>query len=370
MGINYTPWGYIRAFKKGSVFKNPKAEWDSMSQMQQDQYRVELVAKATVGLAMSAAVLMLTLKGDDDDEPLLEITANATGDYKKNEGLKNEGWQPYSFRVYNKKTKKYGDWISYQYSPLLVMFSFIGNFQDYEKYRKEKNDDTFFDRMGFAAINASRTFLDGTFLTSVNAFLKAITEIKVDTAGDNFLKSLFKTAKGFVLPALYTQAAREVQRAFDIPEKEVGTSLVAELVRDIPVARNMLNDRVNIWGQRSIADTDKFTSKSEDTDLTTTLTDKKIFLTRPNVKTTNIIDIESGKFRAMNDNEFFNYAEERGKYLYETLIDRLEDIKEMSNEDAQKEVSSIVSDASKLAEAKSSLPIESYDRLKREMRNQ
>ena len=370
MGINYTPWGYIRAARQGSVFGIPKAEWDSMSKMQQDQYRVELVTKATVGLAMSAAVLMLTLKGDDDDEPLLEITANATGKYKKNEGLKEDGWQPYSFRVYNKKTKEYGDWISYQYSPLLVMFSLIGNLKDYDKYRKENTDENLLDKLSFAAIGASRTFLDGTFLMSINSFLKALTETEAGDAVDDAMKSIFKTVKGFVLPALYTQAAREVQIVFDIPEKEVGTSLIAELVRDIPVARNMLNDRVNIWGQRSIADTDKFTSKSEDTDLTTTLTSKKIFLTRPNVKTTNIIDIESGKFRAMTDNEFFNYAEERGKYLYETLIDRLEDIKEMSNEDAQKEVNSIVSDASKLAEAKSSLPIESYDRLKREMRNQ
>ena len=365
MGINYTPWGYLRAVRQGSVSGLPKKDWDSMSQMQQDQHRVELITKATVGLAVSVAVLMLTIKGDDDDEPLLEITANGTGQYKKNEGLKNEGWQPYSFRVYNKKTKKYGDWISYQYSPLLVMLSFIGNLKDYEKYRKGDSEDTIISKMSFAAVSASRTFLDGTFLTSVNSFLKALTE--TEDVGEEALKSSFKIVKGFVLPALYTQSAREVQRAFDVPEKEVGTSLIAELVRDIPVARNMLNDKVNIWGERSIADTDKFISKSEDTDLTSTLTSKKIFLTRPNVKTANIIDTETGKFRAMTDNEFFNYAEARGKYLKENLLLRLEDIKDMSKEDAQKEVNSIVSDASKLAEAKVSLPKDSYEMIKLEM---
>jgi hypothetical protein len=368
MGINYTPWGYLRAARQGSVSGLPKKDWDSMSKMQQDQHRVELVTKATVGLAASVAVLMLTIKGDDDDEPLLEITANGTGQYKKNEMLKNEGWQPYSFRVYNKKTKKYGDWISYQFTPLLVMLSFIGNLKDYEKYRKGDSEDTIISKMSFGAISASRTFLDGTFLTSVNSFLKALTE--TENVGEEFIKSLFKTAKGFVLPSLYTQSARDIQRAFDVPEKEVGTSLVAELVRDIPVARNMLNDKVNIWGERSIADTDKFTSKSEDTDLTATLTSKKIFLTRPNIKTANIIDIESGKFRAMTDNEFFDYAEARGKYLKENLLLRLEDIKDMSKEDAQKEVNSIVSDASKLAEAKISLPEESYNSLKREMKDE
>ena len=46
---------------------------------------------------------------------------------------------------------------------------------------------------------------------------------------------------------------------------------------------------------------------------------------------------------------------------------RLEDIKDMSKEDAQKEVNSIVSDASKLAEAKVSLPKDSYEMIKLEM---
>jgi hypothetical protein len=381
MGINYTPWGYLRVAKltvlgkeilkgEGSVFDNPKKEWEAMSEMQKEQHRVEIMTKATVGLALSAALFALTIKGDDEDEPLLEITANATGDWKKNEQLKNEGWQPYSFRVYNKKTKKYGDWISYQYSPMLVMLSLIGNFQDYEKYRKEKNDDSVLNRMTFAAINASRTFLDGTFLVSLNSFLKALTETKADRVGDDYVKSLFKTAKGFVLPALVTQTSREVQAAFDIPEKDAGNSLLAEIIKDIPVARNSLNDKLNIWGERSIADTDKFTSKSEDTELSKALLDKKVFLTKPNKKTENIIDIENGKFRAMTDNEFFSYAEERGKYLKENLLLRLEDIKEMSAEDAQKEVSSIVSDASKLAMAKVSLPEESYNSLKIEMRDE
>jgi hypothetical protein len=381
MGINYTPWGYLRAAKltvggkeilkgEGSVFREAKSDWDSMSQIQQEQHRIELTTKATVGLALSAAVMLLTMKGDDDEEPLLEITANATGDYKKNEMLKGEGWQPYSFRIYNKKTKKYGDWISYQFSPLLVMFSLIGNIKDYDKYRKEEPTSTLWDKASFGAINASRTFLDGTFLTSINSFLKAITETKVGQVGDDAIKSLFKTAKGFVLPALYTQSAREVQRAFDVPEKEVGTSLIAELVRDIPVARNTLNDKVNIWGEKSIADTDKFTSKSEDTELVKVLTDKKAFISKPNIKTANIIDIDNGKFRVMTNNEFFNYAVYRGKYLKETLLSRLEDIKAMPAEDAKKEVTSIVSDASKLAEARISLPLESYKELEAEMRDQ
>lgn len=367
MGINYTPWGYLRAARQGSGIGIPKAEWGSMSPMQQEQHRIELVTKATVGLALSAAVMLLTMKGDDDEEPLLEITANATGDYKKNEMLKGEGWQPYSFRIYNKKTKKYGDWISYQFSPLLVMLSLIGNIKDYDKYRKEEPTSTLWDKASFGAINASRTFLDGTFLTSINSFLKAITETKVGQVGDDAIKSLFKTAKGFVLPALYTQSAREVQRAFDVPEKEVGTSLIAELVRDIPVARNTLNDKVNIWGEKSIADTDKFISKSEDTELVKVLTDKKAFISKPNIKTANIIDIENGKFRVMTNNEFFNYAVYRGKYLKETLLSRLEDIKAMPAEDAKKEVTSIVSDASKLAEAKVSLPEASYNQIKLEI---
>jgi hypothetical protein len=281
--------------------------------------------------------------------------------------LKGEGWQPYSFRIYNSKTKKYGDWISYQFSPLLVMLSLIGNIKDYDKYRKEEPTSTIWDKASFGAINASRTFLDGTFLTSINSFLKAITETKVGQVGDDAIKSLFKTAKGFVLPALYTQSAREVQRAFDVPEKEVGTSLIAELVRDIPVARNTLNDKVNIWGEKSIADTDKFISKSEDSELVKTLTDKKAFISKPNIKTANIIDIENGKFRVMTNNEFFNYAEARGKYLKETLLSRLEDIKAMPADEAKKEVTSIVSDASKLAEAKVSLPEASYNQIKLEI---
>ena len=105
--LNYTPVGFVRGVREGGTITGlkPQRDWDA-------QKRTDLMIKATMGTALMATVYLLTKLNDDDDEPILEITTNGFGDYKKNKELAETGWQQYSLRIKNPVTGKYSSWIS------------------------------------------------------------------------------------------------------------------------------------------------------------------------------------------------------------------------------------------------------------------
>ena len=80
-GVNYSPVGFWRAAKGGSITGNMKKFTDDD--------RAILMTKAVLGTtAMVAAYALSGIGGDDEgEEPLIQITAEGYGDFKKNKDL-------------------------------------------------------------------------------------------------------------------------------------------------------------------------------------------------------------------------------------------------------------------------------------------
>lgn len=376
--LNYTPVGYARASRlsafgkdflkgEGSIFNKPRKDYEEMSDERKAQFKADLMTKATLGLGLTVAVYLLStlpMGDDEDDKPMLQITANGTGDYQKNELLKqDEGWQPYSYRVLDKKTGKYGAWISYRYSPLVVMFSAIGNLKDYEAYRKEKLTDTEWTKFGVAMTASMRVFFDATFLSSLNNFMSTMFSGSANTeeAATSFYKGAIKTGKTFVLPALYTQAAKDVEAAFKIPVKQTKTSPLGILVEDIPYLRNYYENKIDALGNEVVPDTDILVSAGEGNKIVKLLAKTKSLIKPPDIRKETFYDMTKGEESVMNDKQFNEYSKTRGSEISKFLNDNYDELSEMPIEDAKKMIKNGIEDATITAKAKIQLPKDEYD---------
>lgn len=338
--INYTPAGAIRGAMGRQTFgKHNTAPLT-------DQERADLYTKAAIGTALMVAAYILSQPGDDDEEPFIEITANGTGDFQKNEELRRTGWQPYSVKI--------GDqWISYQYTPMLLGLGYIGNIRDFEKYRDGKLTDNALTRFTVPASWATSTMLDQTFLSSLDNFLSAITDERNEDKTKAAIKGLSNTARTFVVPNLYTQTAAKIMEHMQIPEKNVqgDHAFLGRMLRDIPVARNAHEDKVNALGDYVYPDRTTFVSSEKDDPVWKLVAEKKAFIGAPSRNTSTIIDPKTRKERLMTDKEYFEFAQARGKMIRAGLEANLNALKDMEPEKVRKYLTKLKGNATKGSKA-------------------
>jgi hypothetical protein len=337
--LNYTLVGAGRAARGKQALTGYSAKTLT------DQQKVDLYTKAAIGTAaMTALYLLSQPQGDDDEEaqdmyglpyleltleqqkkvkektrPILEITANGYGDYRKNYKLMQLGWQPYSIRV--------GDtWVSYQYSPLLFALGFVGNVRDYESYRKEKlSDDGLATKTAVAFGYTVKSIMDATFVSNLSAFLNAATSPQNEDRVKDFSQATGRTAASVAVPNLYIQTAKAVESAFNIPSKEVRGEMFGNVLQHIPVVRNMYYDKLNALGEPIPPDTDKFVSFSKSNKIFELLVEKNVDINPPSINSMQATVIEPGteQERFMTPEEYYTYVKTRGEYITSLMESQL-----------------------------------------------
>lgn len=330
--LNYTPLGILRAKAgKSAIGVNGKAL--------NDQEKIDMYTKAAMGLTFMALTFLLTQKWSDDDEPLLEITANGHGDFRQNYSLQETGWQPYSFRIGK------GPWVSYQYTPLFLVLGMIGQLRDYEAYRNEKlSDNGILTQFAVSLGNTMTSLLDMTFLSSGEKLLSSVMDPRSEDKFGQLKEMLKKSAQTAVVPALYTQTAKEIEKYSNIPLKEVKGTYMGNVLQHIPFARNMYFDKVNGLGEPIPPDTDKFISFSKDDKIWNLLKDKNISIIVPSQKQVKVVD-DDNKQRFLTDEEYYNFVKKRGENLKERIKKNYEKISKMDKKNAQEYVSKLKSKA-------------------------
>lgn len=332
--LNYTPVGYIRAARDGRVFVR-------RDEFTPDQ-KADAIWKASIGMATMAALYLLSHPTDDDDEPLIEVTANGFGDYRKNEVLREKGWRPYSFRIGK------GPYISYQYTPLILAMGFIGNLNDYAKYRKKKVTDGVLNKWSASLGYTSLAFLDMTFLSSMNNVLSAAMDPRNEDLVDDLTRGMAKTARSFVVPNLYTQGAKMVMDLAEIPQKETRGTLMGNLLKDIPVFRAQYQDAVNVLGDPVIPEWGRLASMSSDDPVANFLGDKGISIVAPHPNTLTYTDA-NGDERMYTDEQKHEFYVRRGQYIRQRIEAEMSGLKDMDKKRLEKKVASITAQATKRA---------------------
>jgi hypothetical protein len=353
--INYSPFAFGRLKKGGwSPFRREELT---------PQQRADLTTKAAIGTGLMATAFVLSQPLDDDDEPVMEITANGTGDYAKNETLKQTGWQPYSFRV-KLPSGEYSPWYSYQYSPLILSLGYVGHFNDLKKYKNVDDKEGITSRLSKAAGLSTSSFFDATYLSGLGDLLSTVLDPRSSEGlVDKAAKGAVNAGRGLLLPNLYTQAAQDFERIFDVPKKEIrdikginspadyAKSLMAKTVQDIPFARNMFYDKVNILGDPIMYDTDKFESSATPDKVIQLLVDKKAVFAPMSRNAETVYDPTTESERALTDEEFYTYAKEKGAYIKQALTENFDTYDRMPADKFKKALSKIKSSATAKAKA-------------------
>lgn len=350
--LNYTPAGAVRGLRSGGTLTglNPIEDWN-------EQKRTDLMIKSVMGTTIMAAAYMLSKSGDDDEEePILEVTANGFNDYGKNQELKQTGWEPYSFRVKNPSTGEYGPWISYRVSPFMLGLSFIGSLNDSEKYKKEELLSGDASKAGLAAIFVVRSFANQTFLSSGEDFLSIIFDEKNQDSTSKLAAWAGKTVTSGVVPNIISKTSQQIQDMMDIPQKEIKDTYLGRMLRDLPVARDNYDNMINGFGDPVEYDQDIIYSTAEgkpEDKLWGLVTSKGATIGRPEVPETYAVIGEDGleKEVQMTPQDNFDYQKFRGSYIKSVLAENYDDLEPMSEKTFKKYLSDLKGRATKYAKS-------------------
>lgn len=344
--LDWSPWGLVRAAKGGVGYKNPLLGDRFVKEYTPEERRREVI-KAVTGTIGMIAMYALT-EPDEEGNSEIEITADGTGDYKKNYELAETGWQPYSVKIN-------GKWYEYKNTPLAIPFAWIGYHRDTQKYKDEKSDG---DKLGIMMYGSVKYVMDMSFLSSLSDFFTAFSKDHSEGAGflEKAGKATARTAKSFVIPNLFTQLARSYEEINDLPLKQA-KSIQEDLVRDMPVLRDNLNDMYNALGELVYPDQNKkyipFKVNPESDDKVWKLIiDNQAWIGTPK-KNQIVYDRKLKGERSMTEDEYNAFAILSGQKIkkkieenYKSLIkmdkgavqDKIKDYKEVARKSAKYEV--------------------------------
>jgi hypothetical protein len=341
--LNYTPAAFFMLKKGGIVpYKlSPLTE----------QQRTDLLYKGIIGTALMSTVFLLTQLKGDDDEPILEITANGTGDYAKNYALQETGWQPYSVR-FKLPNGEYTGWMSYQYSPLVAALGYVGNINDLMKYT-DVDEETIISLMTTSAGMTTASFFQGTFLTGLDDFASAVLDPRSVGKGQQVMEKILNSgvsaARAVLIPNLFSQVSQSVQKITNDYKKETRETIMGKFLQDVPYARDIYFNKINILGDPISPDTDKFYSANKPNKVIDLLIEKKKVFGAINRKAEQIYDITLGKQRALTDEEFFEYSKEKGQFIKNALLKDYDKFSKMTSSEFGKELASIKKKATESA---------------------
>lgn len=307
--LDYTPVGFLRAWRgKRGVESLENNSWTAgaYKELSQEE-RAQLVAKASLGLIFTAALYTLSHVEDDEGEPLIDITGAGTGNFERDEQLRQTGWQPFSVKVG-------GVWYSYKYTPLIFNLSLIGHINDHEKYKVD-DEETFMYKLMLAAFQTGQQVLDGTFLGSTSAVMETLAQDDPKRMAGGFGGTMAKLTTQTVVPNLPIQGAQAVEEILSLNQKDAKNAFT-RLQQHIPYARNLMNDKVNALGEPIPTDTYGFISFEEPHPVFDFLiNEKKAWVARVNPNTFMVYDEKKGEERLCTPEEYYKFARLRGQKI-------------------------------------------------------
>jgi hypothetical protein len=311
--LDWTPWGLVRAAKGGVGYRVP-IYGDRFAKKYTPEERQREFIKAVSGTAAMAAIFAMT-EPDDEDKSEIQITADGTGDYKKNYELQETGWRPYSVKIGDK-------WYEYKNTPLAIPFAMVGQIRDAQRY---KGDKDLSEKVSIMASGTAKYIMDMSFMSSLSDFFTALGKSHDEGAGfiDKTSKSAARVAKSFVVPNLFTQLSRSYQETMDMPMKQAKTVL-EEIRRDMPYLRDNLNNMYNTLGETIYPDQNRkylpFRVSAEDSDKVWNLiSNNQAWVGMPS-KNQIVYDAALKGERKMTEEEFNEFAILAGKKTKEKIL--------------------------------------------------
>lgn len=307
--LDFGPVGLIRAARGKRGFGN------AITEMTPEE-RKQTIAKASLGIAMTAALQALTKVPCKDGHNVIEITGGGTGDYKKDNQLKESGWQPFSISVCG------GSYISYKYTPLIFNLAGVGYWNDNEKYGKD-SDKSVFEKIQMATYQTGQLALDGTWVKSTSDLMQTISESKPGQLTDGVKNLLSNMALQTAIPNLYNQSAQQIEEIYGLPKKEAH-GFYERLTQHIPIARNSLNDKIDYLGDPVPTDIDIFKSERKPDKVKDFLNEHQLWVAPVNKNTVIVFDQNTNLERPATEDEYYEFSKLRGQKIKDQVADLID----------------------------------------------
>jgi len=295
--LDYTPYGALRAYGV-----NFGAKMDSNTKAKDVRDRNRKLIKATLGTALLYGLYSLVSQYSDDEDPYIYISGKGPTNFNKRSQLMSQGWRPYSVKIGDK-------WISYQYTPLGLGLSFVGNWVDNERYGELSEKDASI-QLAFALGNSGSSVMDMSFLTGLGGFMSALnSNANADTKAEKMLNTTGKIGTSFI-PNLFKQ----IDKSYD-PTIYDADTFSASILKEIPIVKRHsgLKPKLNAFGQDVKKDGDRFSGN-------VTTDENWLFMSKHRVfapvvfKGSKTLDGEE-----MSSDQYYDYIKFSGQDVYEYL---------------------------------------------------
>lgn len=312
--LDFTPVGFVRAirgkrgFESFDKFHPTKGAYVELT----DEERKQLVARASLGIGLTTALYAMTKIPCKEGHNMIEITGGGTGNYLKDDQLKQTGWQPYSVRVCG------GDYFSYKLTPMVLNLSMIGNMGDFEKYNPKASEASFMKKVMMGAWETKSVMLDMTWVASTTQFMQHLSSDNPQQEMKGFFRQLENNAKQLVIPNFFTQASQRVQSLFNMPQKQAD-NIWERFIQDIPVARNSLNDKINALGDPITRDVDVLYSSLKKDPVWDYLNEKGGWVAPVNKNTLIVYDFNTDEDRPATADEYYEFSKLRGNLIRQEI---------------------------------------------------
>lgn len=326
----WSPYGLVRWAKGGIGWGKSHTKYDA-------EERTKVLISSLAGTFAMFAILGL-VHDDEDEDSDFEITADLTGDYKKNYEINKP---KYSIRIGKV-------WYNYQDTPLAIPLALAGYIKDAEKYHSQKELE---DRMAIAAFGTIKYATDLSFMKGLSEFLDAFAKSGKEGA-DSFFREMKKqavsTTKNIVIPNLYTQSKRTFDEIVGNPMKQAD-GMLEQIYRDIPVFNQNLNDMVNSLGEPVYPEmTNRFlpfqAKAQEDHAVYDLLNDKNTFIMRISKP-----QLEYGLGYSVTDEQYYQFSKRRGELIREKIEKNIKSLSTKSNDKVKDKINDYKEIATKKA---------------------
>jgi len=342
--LNYTPWGYLRAFNASpsQALKGKFEDYRKTIDRTTREGRIEFYAmnaRASAGTAAIALLVAMAMAAwrerKEGKTPFIEVVGKGPKDFAENSQWRAAGNKPFHVRIRDVQ-------IRYTDIPgLSLVLGAIGTAYDEAIH----SDTEGFSLITAAGFSVFETTLDRNMLSGANELFKAIsggsTEAQKDSSRRRLISSM---ASGFTQPQLVRwlgqMATGKMNESRSTEGWLIGMTPLTWF-RDKPIL-NVLGEPID--AKRFDTALGRFGSPVREHPILTPLTDANVFLPQP--QKFSIIDTKTGKPRPLTDAEFYRYSEEFGKALKEQLqtpgqIDSLLEISRTSPEQLDDAVSAL-----------------------------
>jgi hypothetical protein len=303
--LDFSPIGMVRgAFgRRGLLASEASGKRVEMTK----EERRQTIIRASLGIATMATAYALSKNGT------MQITGAGPSDIKKRLQLIQEGWQPYSVKI--------GDeFYSYKLTPMVFGLGIVGSIRDHEEYDKDADEQTLGQRVALSSWDAMKNIGDMTWVGSAAPLMGAMAENNPNGAIKTLTQTVQNSAKSFLIPNAYTQARQKIEQVFNMPQKETNNAWQV-LIKDVPFARNAMNDRINVLGDPVVKDVDILSSSQNLDPVWKYLFDKKGWIAPVNKNTLIVFDDSIGEDRPATEDEFYEFSKQRGQAIKNNIQD-------------------------------------------------